>query len=60
MITADDYELAEVALVSSDSEVAALRMLRDECGWPIRHALNVIRLIRGAAMSPVPAKGDRP
>jgi hypothetical protein len=53
MITADDYELAEVALASSDSEAAALRMLRDECGWTLRHGLTVIRLIRGAA-SPVP------
>jgi hypothetical protein len=53
MITADDYELAEVALASSDSEASALRMLRDECGWTLRRGLTVIRLIRGAA-SPVP------
>ena len=45
-ITADDYELAEAALASSDSEAAALRMLRDECGWTLRRGLTVIRLIR--------------
>lgn len=49
MITADDYELAEVALASTDSEAAALRMLRDECGWTLRHGLNVIQMIRGAS-----------
>lgn len=46
MITADDYELAEAALAASESEAGAMRILRDECGWTLRHALNVIRLVQ--------------
>jgi len=45
VITMDDYVLAEVALLSSQTKSDAIRMLRDECGWTIRHAANVIELI---------------
>jgi hypothetical protein len=53
MITADDYELAEVALAAADGvEAVAMRMLRDECGWTLRHALNMLRLIQAAGGRP--------
>lgn len=42
MITADDYELVEAALATTDgNEPAALRLLRDECGWTLRHGYAV-------------------
>lgn len=48
-ISADDYELAEAALAASNSKpgkcVAAIRMLRDECGWTLGKAKCVIDLI---------------
>jgi len=54
VITADDYELAEAALSASDDvEAAAMRMLRNECGWTLQHALNVIRLVQAARWKPV-------
>jgi len=39
-IGADDYELAEAALVATDAGIddsiaPALRLLRDECGWTL-------------------------
>lgn len=49
-ISADDYELAEAALAATNSRqgesVAAIRMLRDECGWTLGKAKRVIDLIR--------------
>jgi hypothetical protein len=46
MITADDYELAEAALLSTnDVRAAAMRMLRDECGWSLKKAIDVIELV---------------
>jgi hypothetical protein len=55
-ISADDYELAEAALVATDtkpedlaslrtSPAPALRMLRDECGWTLGKAKCVLDLI---------------
>lgn len=47
MITADDYELVEAALATTDgNEPAALRLLRDECGWTLRHGYAVLQLVR--------------
>ena len=46
-MTSDDYELAEAALAASEgSEPAALRMLRDECGWTLRQALDAVRRVK--------------
>lgn len=50
-ISADDYELAEAALAATDTQTLesiapALRMLRDECGWPIGKAKRVLDLIQ--------------
>lgn len=55
-ISAEDYELAEAALVATDtkpeelatlraSPAPALRMLRDECGWTLGKAKCVLDLI---------------
>lgn len=50
-ITAEDFELAEAALVVTDTRpgaatVPAIRLLRDECGWTLRKAKKVLDLIR--------------
>lgn len=47
LVSADDYELAEAALAASENVVAAaMRMLRDECGWTLRQAHDVIRFVQ--------------
>ncbi len=46
-IIADEYELAEAALASSEGKTGeACKMLRDECGWDLRRAMVVIKLVR--------------
>jgi len=46
--SADDYELAEAAMASSTCKAAAMRMLRDECGWTLRQAILVLDLAEAA------------
>lgn len=49
MITADDYELAEAALLVSNGVFSqAVKLLRDECGWTLLRSINIIKLIQGA------------
>ena len=45
-VSADDFELAETALVATDSLPAALRLLRDECGWTLGKAKCVVDLVK--------------
>lgn len=45
-ITADDFELAEAARACTPSQLDAIRMLRDECGWPLRKSLRILDLLR--------------
>ena len=53
-MTSDDYELAEAALAASDGcEPAAMRMLRDECGWTLRQAYDALQRIKSMAAAPL-------
>ena len=60
-MTSDDYELAEAALAATDgSEPAAMRMLRDECGWTLRRAYEALRRIKLMSAPPPQRKAGVP
>ena len=47
-LDADDYEMAEAALAVANhpsSIVPALRILRDECGWPLSKAKAALDMV---------------
>jgi hypothetical protein len=46
-MTADDYDLAEAALVCANGVMStALRMLRDECGWELKRGVEALNRIK--------------
>ena len=52
-MTSDDYELVEAALAATDGcEPAAMRVLRDECGWTVRRTYEALQRVRLMSKDP--------